>query len=153
MGNSFCAPAVALLPSSSRRQRRQRPSESAQSEAIRLTSAVVRRPLLALMDDPTQTSCRPRAVFTSSGPGDADWVAEVNALTVNGRTGLADRFRLLSAAQWVPVASAPPDSFFDPLFGGPADFAAAVAAANPDVSADAPHYITASAAAAGLVLG
>eukprot|EP01051_Picozoa_sp_SAG22_P004188 SAG22_NODE_218_length_14885_cov_24.733699_9_plen_384_part_00 len=116
-------------------------------------------PLLDLMDS-GGASCRPRAVVVTSGPGDVEWVAEVNqgaircdaarrpqtilpcsvlyqylvstrqhgarfrAPPLAGHGHLADRYRLLSAAQWVPAGSAPVDLYTDPIFGGPADFAA-----------------------------
>ena len=98
--------------------------------------------------------CRPKAVYISSGPTDAAWVAAANQLVdAHGRSNLADLYRVLSAAQWVEPAAGRGGPA-DDLFGDTAGFRYRMETFFLDVdTGDDIHHHAASAAAAGIALG
>ena len=98
--------------------------------------------------------CQPKAVYISSGPTDAAWVAAANQLVdEHGRSNLADLYHVLSAAQWVEPAAGRGGPA-DDLFGDTAGFRYRMETFFSDVgTGDDIHHHAASAAAAGIALG
>jgi branched-chain amino acid transport system substrate-binding protein len=98
--------------------------------------------------------CQPKAVYISSGPTEAAWVAAANELVdEHGRSNLADLYHILSAAQWVEPAVAGGGPA-DDIFGDAAGFRYRMEAFFTDVNVgDDIHHHAASAAAAGIALG